>query len=347
MLSRLHPGAMLLAPLVIRTSEIARANSGQRVDARIEAAMEGEDHRFRFVVESKSRSTLEALHAAIGKARAEARDNEWSMIQVPYLSPERLEFLQREQVSGVDLCGNGVVIIPGRLCVVRSGQPNRYRDSRPLNNPYRGRSGLVARTLLERPSWPSLSGMVEWINQAGADLSMAQASKAIAALQGELIVRKVGGAINLQDPLRLLDKLGLQWKASSISVRQAFRVGESAEVWARRLSSDSRLNWAVSGESSASRYVLFTQGGPRRIAVSDLPRATSLLGGTPESVSNFADIELLERADPGAFFQSTIDETGTKWASRLQTWLELQSGDARQREAAEDVKRQILQRSQQ
>ena len=86
-------------------------------------------------------------------------------------------------VSGVDLCGNGVIIIPERLYVVRSGQPNQYRDSRPLNNPYRGRSSLVARILLSEPSWPSLSKMLHRINREGTDLSLAQASKAIRRLK--------------------------------------------------------------------------------------------------------------------------------------------------------------------
>ena len=106
-------------------------------------------------------------------------ENEWPMIQVPYLAADRLDYLTRLGVSGVDLCGNGVVIVPERLYVLRSGQPNQYRDSRPLNNPYRGRSSLVARILLSEPSWPSLSKMLHWINRDGTDLSLAQASKAI------------------------------------------------------------------------------------------------------------------------------------------------------------------------
>ena len=159
---------------------------------------------FRFVVESKSRATLEAVQAAVGKATAAARENEWPMIQVPYLAPDRLEYLARIKVSGVDLCGNGVVLIPNRLCVIHSGQPNEHRDSRPLNNPYRGRSALVARALLSEPAWPSLSKMVHWIEQAGAVLSLGQASKAIRALEEDLIVSKIGGAIKLQEPLHFL-----------------------------------------------------------------------------------------------------------------------------------------------
>ena len=98
----------------------------------------------------------------------------------------------------------------------------------------------------------------------------------------------------------------------------------------------------MTGESSAQQYVVFSHGAPLRIAVSNLSQAESLLSGVPESVLGFADLELLETDEPGYFFETLTDATGVRWASRLQTWLELQSGDARQQAAGRDVKRQVL-----
>ena len=186
MLARLKTGAILLPPLLIHWSETLPDREGAP-DAIIELAMP-DNTTTRFVVEAKSRSTPEAIHTAVMQAKAAARGDERPLIQVPYLSPERLEELEREQVSGIDLCGNGVVIIPGRLLVIRSGQPNCYRDSRPLNNPYRGRSAMVARMLLTHLSWPSLGSLVSSIRQANIGLSLAQTSKAIRALEEDLIV---------------------------------------------------------------------------------------------------------------------------------------------------------------
>ena len=119
-----------------------------------------------------------------------------------------------------------------------------------------------------------------------------------------------------------------------------------ATQWAARLSSDPALQWAVTGETSASRYVMFSQTGPSRIAVSDLARSVALLGGTPEPVPNFADIELLEMEEPGIYFANETDSDGVRWASRLQTWLELRGGDARQQEAARDLRQQLLREDQ-
>jgi hypothetical protein len=341
MLERLEAGSTLLPPLIIRSKEELKREDKRQIDAIIEAGLPGEHSIFRFVVEAKSRPTLEAVQTASAQAMAAVRENEWPMIQVPYLAPDRLDYLTRLGVSGVDLCGNGVVIIPERLYIVRSGQPNKYRDSRPLNNPYRGRSSLVARILLSEPSWPSLSKMLHRINREGTDLSLAQASKAIRALEEELIVRKLDGTIMLQDPARLLDKLGSEW-SPIIRERKAFRLSENDARWASRFSSNPALRWAVTGESSAQRYVVFSQGAPLRIAVSNLSQAESRLAGVPEPVFGFADLELLETDEPGYFFETSTDETGVRWASRLQTWLELQSGDARKQAAGRDLKRQVL-----
>lgn len=265
------------------------------------------------------------------------------MIQVPFLSPEKLEELEREGVSGIDLCGNGIVVVPGRLCVVRSGAPNKYPDSRPLSNPYRGRSAMVARMLIERPKWSSLSELSQAILRSGAELSLPQISKAVQALQEDLMLTKSTREITLVDPARLLDHLAREWHKPKIRSRQAFRLNSNREI-APALSSNSLLSWAFTGEASAARYAMFSQGGPRKIAVSSLPLAQTLLNAESESVPNFADVELVETDEAGFFFGNEVDGNGARWASRLQAWLELQSGDARQQDVARDLREQILSR---
>ena len=57
---------------------------------------------------------------------------------------------------------------------------------------------------------------------------------------------------------------------------------------------------------------------------------------------NCADLELIETEEAGFYFGNEIDEKGDRWASRIQAWLELQSGDARQQDVAKDIREQIL-----
>lgn len=339
MLARLAVGADLLPPLIIMGRQDLKR--GDPADARIQAKLPEGMEGFRFVVEAKSQGTPQAVRSAVAQVKACSTPDDLPMIMVPYLSPERLENLEREKISGIDLCGNGVVIVPGRLYVLRTGQPNSYRDSRPLNNPYRGRSAMVARMLLTRSRWESLGDLQSAVQEAGAKLSLSQASKAVQSMQEDMILSKSEGSITLQEPLRLLDKLGSEWKKLSIRGRKSLRLPSETD-WAKALTSNTLLKWAMTGESSVTRYTMFSQGGPRRIAVSSLPLAQTLLGGTPEQVPNFADVELIETDEAGSFFCNEIDAKGLRWASKLQTWLELQSGDGRQQDAARDLRNQIL-----
>ena len=71
-----------------------------------------------------------------------------------------------------------------------------------------------------------------------------------------------------------------------------------------------------------------------------LPDSTYRL--TPESVPRFADIVLIEMQDDAAFFANEQDEDGVRYASRIQNWIELHAGDARQRETAKDLYQSII-----
>ena len=341
MLERLEPGNEILPPLVVKNMV---REPGGGADAQIDLAFKGQDDSYSFVVEMKRQNTPMAIQDAMRQVRGYAKNMGEPLLMVPFLSPERLKELEKEQVSGVDLCGNGIVVVPNRITVMRTGYPNKYPESRPLNNPYRGRSAMVARMLLTRPQWKSLKDLLEAIQQAGAKLSLPQASKAVQALRDDLMVSKGDGAITLRDPLRLLDKLGAEWRKPRISGRKSLRLPNGLE-FARVLSSNSLLQWSMTGEYSVKRYAVFAEGGPRRIAVSSMPLALTLLGGIEESVPNFGDLELIETDEAGYFFENEIDEFGIRWASPLQTWLELQSGDARQQDAARGLREQILNRS--
>jgi hypothetical protein len=338
LLARVQPGSELLPPLVVLACRELDRNDP--ADARVKIGWRNQSTGFRFVVQAKPQSSALIVQTAVAQARSAAKNGEFPLIVVPYLSPERLADLERAEVSGVDLCGNGLIVVPGRLFVFRSGQPNRYPDSRPLNNPYRGRSAMVARMLLIRSSWPTLSALALATKEAGTELSLPQVSKAVQALEEDLIVAKTKGTITLKDRQRLLDRLGSEWREPLFRERQTLRLPLGTDV-AKALSSDSQLKWAMTGESSVTRYAIFSQGGPRRVAVSDVSRAMTLLNGAPESIPNFADVELLETDEEGFFFANEIDENGFRWASRLQTWLELQSGDARQQDAARDLRNRL------
>ncbi|MCU0714220.1 MAG: hypothetical protein MUC43_19355, partial [Pirellula sp.] len=202
MLDRLRSGELLLPPLVIRDAVF---ESDRAIDTLIEVAFSNDVAVERFNVEFKTRSTKEDFR----KAAQQASDNAkrlgcYPLIFLPYLAPDRLAELESLAISGIDLCGNGIVYVPNRICVVRTGQPNLYPDSRPVANPFRGRSGLVARMLIEVPQWETLSELNESIAKH-AQLkgpSLSQVSKTISAYAEEMLVLKEGNTIKLVDPVR-------------------------------------------------------------------------------------------------------------------------------------------------
>lgn len=156
-----------------------------------------------------------------------------------------------------------------------------------------------------------------------------------------MLVLKEINTIKLIDPVRMLDQLGKNWRLNS-SGRNRFYRSPKGPLKLNELSSSSELAWSLTGESSATRYCAIAQGGPMKVAVSDLKVAESLLSLTPESVPSFADIVLIETQDDAAFFANEQDEDGVRYASRIQTWIELNSGDARQRETAQDLYQSII-----
>src|SRR5262249_26015274 len=104
---------------------------------------------YRFVAEYKRLWTPKALADAVAEVQRYARPPElYPLVVVPYLPDARLAELEAAGVSGIDLCGNGVVVIPGEVLVYRTGQPNQFRAEGQIKNVFRGNSSLVARVFL-------------------------------------------------------------------------------------------------------------------------------------------------------------------------------------------------------
>ena len=315
----------------------------------------GRPKRYRFEVAPRLDCTPKAVqkdYMAEEEARAAEGDDYINKLFIyPYLYPKSQRILAGmsgkegeggEELSWVDLSGNGAVVVPGSLYVKCLVNYNKKPQSRALANPYAGRSALVGRLLLEFREWPSLKALIEAVEESGGSISAPQASKAVQALEEDLIVGKDGNLIRLYNRNRLIDELAAAYKPIDASRRVLLRLPEGVG-WEESVAQLKDLNWAVTGESSVSQYTAFGQGGAVRIAVTDLSKAQEQLGGEIESVPNFASLELIETDALEFYFRNRVDEKGVRWASLIQTWLELQAGDARQQDAAAGIRKDIIQ----
>lgn len=359
----------LLPPLQRDTVDVMLSPT-EKADAFLTLKMRGNlpTDFYHFLVETKSQNTPRIVHQAITQIQAYTKDrndpNVFPMIVVPYLSEERLVELEEAGVSGIDLCGNGLVTIPGRVFVYRTGKENRYPASRPVSNPFQGKSGVVGRIFLDceyatvlgadenrvretERQTAALGEIREAILKRGVDISLSQVSKTISALVDERILGSHGRSIFLLNPDLLLERLASDWSRppkgriylklpegrSSLS---RLKWDEHETDWNRK------FKWAITGESSVARHLAFAQGGPLQVAVTNLRKAKELLQGEEESIPSFADVALRESDDPGYYFDNIIDENGLRWASVLQTWIELANGDGRQKDAAREIQNLII-----
>ena len=164
MLAQLKAGSISLSPVTLTMREIsARFGNG---DTRYDAIVDGtwEDAEVSFAIECKRLGTPKEFANAILQIQSwKLPDGMFPMLLLPYLKPEQLEELDRLGISGVDLCGNGVITIPGRLKVFRTGQPNRFKSSATIKNVYRGKTSLVARIFAEQNFFASLQSLREAI----------------------------------------------------------------------------------------------------------------------------------------------------------------------------------------
>jgi hypothetical protein len=269
----------------------------------------------------------------------------YPLVILPYLSEEHLNELVRRRISGLDLCGNGVVIVPKRWFVQRSGQPNRFRIEQSLKNPYRKLSSLVARTLLRQPRFRRLEDLHTEIERRGGKLSLALASRAVQRLEQELILMpEPGWRIRVVQPIKLLDQLLTESQPSRITRSYRGRVALSVAEFLPMLfhiAEQKRLPISITGIGSVTHYTLMSMEDVVYVYADDVDTLVRELPIKPGE--RFANLEIRVPHGPTVYFDTERDERGIRWASPVQTYLEMmQSTDARLQDSATALRTTLL-----
>ncbi|MCW5765169.1 MAG: hypothetical protein KIT68_04250 [Phycisphaeraceae bacterium] len=336
MISRLCSGEIRVPPLDL---EWTTGGGPREADAFAKVSWGGTTYRF--VAELKGRSIPKAFSAAVEQAKAWSRitgDN--PMVVLPYLAPERLEELQRESVSGVDLCGNALVVVPEKLLVLRSGAKNKFRESFPIRDVYRGTTSLVARALLLRPTAASLSDLDQFIRSRGGKITLTTISKALRRMEDDVLIERSGGQARLLQPDELLQKLLSAYRPAKTRRRLLASTRLDRETLCRRIST-SDATAVLSGQSSTDRYAVMGREDVMRFYCSSIATIEKSLGSDLRPGDRFANVELLETGDATVYFDARSEGT-VPFASPIQTYLELSAGDKREQETADQVRKLIL-----
>ncbi len=317
--------------------EQERNSQGERSDAVLELGWNGQSRLF--VVEYKSVSTPAMVQAAADRVRRLSRPPLlWPMVLFPYLSEERLQELEREGISGIDLCGNGVVAVPGEWLASRTGRPNLYPQSFPIKNVFRGASSLVARVFLLRPTYGAVGEIREEIERLGGAVALSTVSKVLARLEEELIVGRQSGEIRLLQPEKLLQRLVENYRPPEIARRivgKSLIPPEGLLLKQSDRAGESGVSLVLTGASSVRFYASMAQEDMLSVYCSDAAGLLKCLGSDFREQERFANLELLETPDELVY----LDRRLCVWASPLQTYLELATGGKREQETAEQLKR--------
>jgi len=271
------------------------------------------------------------------------------MLFMPFFRDLQLQELEREGISGIDLCGNGVVIVPGMFSVFRNGAKNRFSSSAPIKNIYRKNSSMVGRVFLALPGYGTVQEICSEINRRNlllkrwdkGPMSLSTVSKSLKALEEDLIVERKD-IIRLVQPDKRLEKLSENYAPPKIKERVHLKVPEeSGTLWEllQKLFQELSLPLVVTGTSSVTEYAVMQRGD---VLSAYCPRLEMLLDRLPGSQSDrFPNLELVETEDETVYFDAR-KEGNSWWASPVQVYLELMAGDKRDRETAEQVKSFIL-----
>ena len=310
------------------------------------------NRKSRFAVECKALSTPKAFQDAIWRIQNVSLPSAClPLLVLPFLRESQLCELEQQGISGIDLCGNGFVIAPGRFAVFRTGAKNQFPTYAPIKNVYRKNTSMVARLLLAVPFFESVQDIGAavaardilarfWVK---TPIRLGTVSKALKGLEGDLIVGREQG-VRLLQPEKLIDKLQQNYETPRTLGRTRLKIEGSRQTVIQVLrdgAQQTNLPIMATGLSSVSRYALMQR---EEIFSVYCPRSARLIDQLPGRADDrFPNLEIIQAAEQALYFNSK-KEDGFLWASPVQTYLELMAGDKRDRETAEQVRATLLDR---
>jgi hypothetical protein len=348
-IEQMRRGKVLLPPLSLRLLKVQpETGRNRRFDALVEAKWR--DSTARFAIECKSISTPKAFQDGLNLLKSSPLPKGCRpMLIMPFLNEQQLQKLEQEGISGIDLCGNGVVVVPGNFSVFRSGEKNHFPSSAPIKNIYRRNSSMVGRVFLLRSTYDSVQEICAEINRRNMlvnrwdkrPMTLSTVSKSLKTLEEDLIVERKG-IIRLLQPDKLLEKLSENYAPPNIKERVRLRLSEESGTIQELLlkqSQELRLPLVATGTSSVAQYAVMQRGDVLSVYC---PRLEMLLEGLSGSQSDrFPNLELIETDNEAVYFDARKDGNFW-WASPVQVYLELMAGDKRDQETAEQVKSFLL-----
>ena len=350
-LEQLRAGKITLPPFVLKYVGRERKNRVGNTMPDVFIELSWDKQKLRFAAEIKALSTPKVFQNALNQIKLiSLPKNTFPMLILPYLGEAQLEQLEREKVSGIDLCGNGIVVVPGKLLVIRSGAKNRFPTYNPIRNIYQKNSSMAARVFFVKSQFKTVKEIHDKINNCNLlverwnlkPMSLSTVSKVLSALEEDLLVSRIDG-IRLLQKDTLLDKLSQNYSVPSQKQKRVrLKVPVSVGLlnnFLGKCSTELNLPIVATGKSSVNRYAAMQQDNILSVYCPQIDKLLERLGGS--QTDRFPNLEIVETETEFFYFDSR-KEKGFFWASPVQVYLELMTGDKRDRETADQVRDFIL-----
>jgi len=303
---------------------------------------------YRFVAEIKTVSTPKSIDMAIWQLTSyleffknrQSDEPYYPLIVAPYLNDRILAEISEREISGIDLSGNLVLMVPDELFFSRTGRPNKYPSDDPIKNVYRWSSSIVARVFLSRPEFATVGDVYDEIILRGGRTSLGTVSKVIKAMEDDLLISRNSG-IKLIDARSLLSKLTENYRTKG--TRQIRRKVPDITEFVSGLTKNCNRKNVLFAIDEPQRYIVFpTVGAPIKVYIQDIDKGFE--GLEFEDTDRFSNVQIMETSEASYYFDRQFVD-GTYYTSDIQTYLDLMKGGKREQEVAEQLKERILTRS--
>jgi len=267
------------------------------------------------------------------------------LLIVPYMGTEQAKMLQREGISWIDLSGNMVIKVGGRIYIERTGQKNQFPDTSPIKKIFEGTSSLVSRSLLlKKEPFRSLYQVVNFINERGGNITLSTVSKVLRLLEEGLLITKTEAGISVTNREKLLE--GILEGYVSYTKRNktnvyTFAVDNINDLFVAFY--ESKANYAACG-FYAARLKGLAATDRATVFIESINEARKVFERNPANIkpdTEFGRLDLIETRNPCVWFNMK-GKPLTNIVDDLELYLEMMIDTPRGPKVAEMLKERIL-----
>jgi DNA-binding MarR family transcriptional regulator len=262
------------------------------------------------------------------------------LVVVPYMGEVGQQLCEEAGVSWLDLSGNARIIAPG-LRVRIEGKPNRFKRAGRPRSLFAPKSARIARWLLMKRDQAFTQR--ELARVSGLDEGFT--SRIVRGLEEQrLVVREADGAVRVANYDTLLDATREAYDFSKHHIVRGHVAARSSDDVLRRLAESfhrDKMKYAATGLAGAWLWSGFAGFRLVVLFVSELPDAKARGQMGFHEMERGENVWLVQPNDAGVFDGGEIRE-GVSCANPVQIYLDLKDHPERSTEAAEELRKKLL-----